>query len=83
MPYVNRKSDGSISALLKEPSDSVKEYLPANHPEIIAFIDVDGSEGDVRLALQDSDAEIARVTEDLVHLLVKKNIILFTFYLYL
>ena len=73
-----RKSDGNISALLKEPSDSVKEYLPANHPDLIAFIDEDGSENDVRLALQDSDAEIARVTEDLVHLLVKKNVILFT-----
>ena len=29
-------------------------------------------------ALKDSDSEIARVTEDLIHLLVQKNVILFT-----
>jgi len=78
VPYVVRKSDGSICALLKEPNDGVKEHLPANHPDITMFINAAGSENDVRLALQDSDAEIARVTEDLVHLLVKKNVILFT-----
>jgi len=38
----------------------------------------DNSEEGVRLALQESDAEVARITEDLVHLLVKKNVILFT-----
>jgi len=33
---------------------------------------------DVYQALQKSDADIARVTEDLIYLLVQKNIILFT-----
>mgnify|MGYP000583065169 CR=1 FL=1 len=30
------------------------------------------------VALKGSDAEIARVTEDLIYLLIKKNVILFT-----
>ena len=37
-----------------------------------------GDDERVRLALQESDAEVARITEDLVYLLVKKNVILFT-----
>jgi len=83
MPYVVRQKDGSISGILKEASAKSEEYLPVNHPEIAEFMGADVTEGynseaDVRLALQKSDAEIARVTEDLVSLLVKKNVILFT-----
>jgi len=32
----------------------------------------------IRQALANSDAEFARVTEDLIHLLIQKNIIMFT-----
>jgi len=86
MPYVVRRSDGGISAILKEATTEAEEFLPVNHPDITEFIGADTTmessvykaEASVRLALQDSDAEIARVTEDLVHLLVKKNVILFT-----
>jgi len=85
MPYVVRQADGSISAVLKEATVESDEYLPVSHPDIIEFFGEDATkvegykaEENARIALQDSDAEIARVTEDLVHLLVKKNIILFT-----
>jgi hypothetical protein len=87
MPYVIRQADGSVSAIFKDTVTESDEFLPLNHPDITAFIgqgdviDNESSrerEGNVRVALQDSDAEIARVTEDLVGLLVKKNIILFT-----
>jgi len=85
MPYVVRQTDGSISAILKEATVESDEYLPVSHPDIVEFFGVDTpkvegykAEGNARVALQNSDTEIARVTEDLVHLLVKKNIILFT-----
>jgi len=83
MPYVVRQDDGCISAILKEASVDSEEYLPADHPDIAEFMGADSAEGNeseanIRLALQESDAEIARVTEDLVGLLVKKNLILFT-----
>lgn len=81
MPYVMRQADGSISAILKEATADSEEYLPESHPDIAEFMGADTAMagGDnLRLALQDSDAEIARVTEDLIHLLVKKNVILFT-----
>lgn len=85
MPYVVRQLDGAIKAIFNQESSESSEYLPVNDPEIIAFLgagDVRSGEFDteegVRVALQDSDAEIARVTEDLVRLLVSKNVILFT-----
>jgi len=86
MPYVVRQADGSISAILKEATADSGEYLPESHPDIAEFLGADTvmaggynkGEANLRLALQDSDADIARVTEDLVHLLVKKNVILFT-----
>jgi hypothetical protein len=85
MPYVIRQADGSVSAIFKDAVAESEEFLPLNHPDISAFMgqgdvmdDHYESEENVRVALQDSDAEIARVTEDLVHLLVKKNVILFT-----
>ncbi|MFT7371648.1 MAG: hypothetical protein ACI9T9_000324 [Oleiphilaceae bacterium] len=85
MPYVVRQTGGIIKAIFNEATAESKEYLPANHPEIIEFMGADTliakeyqREANVRVALKDSDAEIARVTEDLVRLLVKKNVILFT-----
>ena len=89
MPYVVRQSDGSVKAIFKNASAESNEYLPANHPDIAEFIEGDvkadlsesvclEQEDDVHTALKSSDADIARVTEDLVYLLVKKNVILFT-----
>lgn len=78
MPYVLRGEDGKVIALVAQRQDENSEYLPANHIDVLGFIDNEGGAGDVHLVLRDSDAEIARVTEDLIHLLVKKNTILFT-----
>lgn len=78
MPYIKRSDDGAVIALLRQPQAGCSEYLPANNSEVLQFIESAGLEGDVHLALQDSDGDIARVTEDLIYLLVKKNAILFT-----
>ncbi len=78
MPYIQRNSSGAIVALLREPGAATNgEFLPSSHPDVCAFL-AEGSEGDVQIALQASDADLARVTEDLIHLLVEKNLILFT-----
>ncbi|MGH1374567.1 MAG: hypothetical protein ACRBBW_21200 [Cellvibrionaceae bacterium] len=77
MPYAVRNALGEITALLRAPSIGAEELLPANHPEVEAFIK-DSESLDPKLALADSDRDIARVTEDLIHLLTAKNLILFT-----
>lgn len=77
MPYVIRNTDGKITALLNESAIGAEEFLPANHPEIDDFLDK-STQSDPKLALAESDRDIARVTEDLIHLLIAKNLILFT-----
>lgn len=79
MPYVQRSPTGEIIALFKEPLDSDSEFLTATDPEIISFTESEESTGEASLhALEESDRDLARVTEDLISLLVTKNMILFT-----
>ena len=78
MPYVCRDVSGEISGVQLESAPGAQEYLDSNDPRLIHYLsaskDIDGA----KLALNDTDAEFARVTEDLIHLLVSKQTILFT-----
>lgn len=79
MPFVTRNKQGMVNKLSKIAEDNEQEYLPSNHPDIRHFLYTDSNNiDDPRLALDESDKDIARITEDLIHLLVQKNIILFT-----
>ncbi|WP_439135963.1 hypothetical protein [Pseudomaricurvus sp.] len=77
MPYAIRNAKGHIIALLNEPAVGAEEFVSANHPDIDLFLNSDG-DLNPKFALAESDRDIARVTEDLIHLLVAKNVILFT-----
>jgi len=78
MIYVQRNKSGHIVAIHKHPiedSDEVKSLLD---PEVIDFFyKIDDAES-YRKLLSLSDVGIIRVIEDLVEVLVKKNIIRFT-----
>lgn len=78
MPYIKRNSDGEIDAIFRESPNSDSEHLPPSHPDIVAFLESSGDSNDSISALSESDKDIARVTEDLIHLLISKNVILFT-----
>lgn len=78
MPYVERHENGSIVRLLEAPTDSAQEFLSEDHPDVRAH---EAIVAEVRRNLQylnQSDAEVMRVSEDLIELLIEKNIILFT-----
>lgn len=77
MPYAIRNSKGHIIALLNEAAVGAEEFVSADHPDVGAFLENE-EDLDPKFALAESDKEIARVTEDLIHLLVAKNLILFT-----
>ncbi len=77
MPYAVRNTQGHLVALLKEPALGADELLGADHPDVVAFLQGNESQS-VKAALADTDQKIARVTEDLIHLLISKNLILFT-----
>ncbi len=78
MPYIKRNSDGSISSLSLSLNDEHLEHIAATDYELIDFLSFNNETELSKHALAESDKDIARVTEDLIHLLISKNIILFT-----
>lgn len=78
MPYVKRNTEGNIVELTSQEDSAHSEYLPATAPEIITFLGVDPSQSETLQALRDSDGELARVIEDLIQVLIQKQVLLFT-----
>ena len=78
MLYVERDKDGKIIALHKSPEANAGEQKSIMDEEILDFLnrDVDGDPGIQFLAL--SDVGIIRILEDLIDVLIRKNLILFT-----
>lgn len=64
MLYIQRDENGKITGLSLEPGDNAEE-ASLNDP-------------DVRQFLSESDVDMIRVLEDLIEVLVKKNIISIT-----
>lgn len=75
MPYVERDSSGNIIGVRKQASAQAGEFLSDNDPGVLGFF---GQSGGVHAALAESDQAFARVTEDLIELLVRKGFIMFT-----
>jgi len=74
MPYVKRDEQGRIITLNLEPGEGLTE-LPANSPELIEFMHKMGLE---QSTLQQSDMRLVRVLEDLIDLLIDRDVIRFT-----
>ncbi|TSK05199.1 MAG: hypothetical protein FPO08_17005 [Geobacter sp.] len=75
MLYIERGEDGKIVALHKSPFATATEQKPLMDTEVLAFLNESGAWGE---SLAFSDAATVRVIEDLVDLLVRKNVINFT-----
>ncbi len=76
MPYIQRNAEGAIMAIVKEADDTAREFLPPGHPEIITFLCDGTTEQEQFHPL--ADLEMVRVIEDLVELLISKNVIVLT-----
>lgn len=74
MPFVTRDESGHIVAVSQVPGEGL-ESLPADHPELQAFLEQLGAEAH---QLSATDQDFVRVLEDVVELLVSKGVILFT-----
>jgi hypothetical protein len=74
MPYVKRDEQGRITAVNLQPGDGLIE-VPANSPELLDFM---GRIGVEQGALQQSDMRLVRVLEDLIDLLITRDVIRFT-----
>jgi len=78
MPYAERNEEGQIISLHSAPTETATEELSADNAEVIAFLFTEESGGRLKDFLSVTDTELARVVEDLVDLLISKNLILFT-----
>ena len=74
MPYVKRDEQGRISAVNLDPGEGVEELAP-HSPELLEFMRKMGME---QGALQESDMRLVRVLEDLIDLLIDRDVIRFT-----
>lgn len=78
MLYVERDNDGNIIALHDKPSTASDEQKSIMDEEILKFINNNVDTDPWMELLSLSDAGTIRILEDLIDLLIRKNIILFT-----
>ena len=74
MPYVKRDEQGRIIAVNLEPGEGLAE-LQSTSPELMEFMRQAGLE---QGSLQESDMRLVRVLEDLIDLLIDRDVIRFT-----
>jgi hypothetical protein len=79
MPFVGRDDQGRIIAVHREASQGASEEVSADHPELARFLAARRPPpGPAVSDLAASDLEIVRLIEDLVDVLIDKNLIAFT-----
>ncbi len=78
MPIVTRGPDGKIIAIHDERRTGDLEEVPADHPEVLEYLKSSGHAQQFLEGLLTSDVAMARVTEDLVEVLIEKNLIMLT-----
>lgn len=74
MLYVARDGNGEISEAHPVPTGAAQEGLPADNPEVLAFIHERWRQNE----LHEMDRDFVRVIEDMIELLMAKDVILFT-----
>jgi len=78
MLYIERNSDGTIAAIHQNPTDKATEQKTLLDEEVITFLSKEGEINSWIHLLSLSDVSIIRVIEDLIDVLIKKNIIMLT-----
>ncbi|MEO0685194.1 MAG: hypothetical protein AAFY76_09160 [Cyanobacteria bacterium J06649_11] len=75
MPYVLRDQDGNITAAFPAANKSATEELPADHPDLCAFMRGVCTKSALQEQLASSDQDMVRVLEDLIDVLIEQNVI--------
>jgi len=78
MLYVKRDDAGNIISLHNKPEPGTGEQKSLMDEEILAFLNKNVDTDPRMQLLSLSDISIIRILEDLIDLLVRKNVILFT-----
>lgn len=78
MLYVERDGTGNIVAIYNSPNEKATEKKESADGEVLDFLSDSSGEDSRKLLLSLSDKGMIRLIEDLIDLLIRKNIILFT-----
>lgn len=78
MPYVSRTPEGKIEAIFDQPSPRAEEMMTLESQELLEFLSRDGLKEYARHLLEQTDKSVIRVLEDLIDVLLAKNIISFS-----
>ncbi len=78
MLYAKRDNTGNIIELVRAPTGEATEKITPTDAKVLEFL-LEGESDEIRKQfLTITDAELVRVIEDLVELLIQKGLILFT-----
>ncbi len=78
MPYILRNEDGNIVSIHGASTPEVREELAPEDPELRAFLGQNEAKTKAHRDLQDSDLDFVRILEDLLTVLINKNVIMLT-----
>ena len=80
MPYIKRDASGGITGVFDLPESGVSEQVPPDDPDLTRFLVERGlsSPDTAREVLAESDMKMIRLVDDLIDLLIDKNLIRFT-----
>lgn len=76
MPFVTRDASGAIIAVHAGSNANATEELSSDSAELVAFMAHRPDGKEVRAGLVLSDTELIRVIEDLIEVLIRKQLIL-------
>lgn len=77
MLYAIRNEAGRIVSL-SESLQTGAELVSIKDPEVLEFLSIEGKDFSAEEFLEQTDTSAARILEDLIDVLIKKNQILFT-----
>lgn len=80
MPYVIRDASGRISGIFDQAEVGVAEEIDLNDPELLRFLSDHGlaTPDSARQLLEESDRKMIRLVDDLIGLLIEKDLLKFT-----
>ncbi len=79
MPFVRRDANGVIDAVFDQPEGAAVEEVTPDNPELQQFLGVEpAAETTTTNEWMEADLALARVTEDLVDVLIERGVINFT-----
>lgn len=78
MPYVSRNEKGEIIELHNSPGEESEQWIEASSPEVLDFLKRIETTEQAKKALTSTDNEMVRVVEDLIDMLMERQIFIFT-----